>query len=328
MKTKKQLVLLVVSLLISAMAINGCTKETEENENTNDNTNNLGSINLTPNKTNVTPFEVIAITAEDYAFEKEVYYGSIGERNIELKKDGENKLLFLMPSISGGDQLLKFIIDEENYEIQFNITALATVDNPEEVISGYKEEISSMIDDIKDLNNSSILHVAEHNIQIVEDYLTDFDEAYATSTDEEKQELAQFMVANPGLFDFDSFDFEILNDSLTIGLKDFIAWDQRLTNDMKYFTGLIIATAATITLFNGALLSGNPILITITSAALLTEFLLVYDHTETILNRCYKPFEFDIENELEKTNGEYDKDVEYILAIDATYRTLYEGDQE
>ncbi len=115
-----------------------------------------------------------------------------------------------------------------------------------------------MVDTIDYLNSVSDLNVSKQNLQLIKSYLDYFDQANATATDYEKQELTYDMQVNPELFDLSYFNFQILNDSLNIGSKEFVARDKKLNRDMQYFTGLIIATGTTIGISNGASYSGNP----------------------------------------------------------------------
>lgn len=289
---------------------------------------NPEQIAIYSDKYNVTPFETIRLTADDYTFSNDVYYATIADTDIELRKITDNQIMFMMPTISSGNQILTFDIDGLEYELEFIVSVLPIVPNPEEVITEYKQEISNMVDTIEYLNSISGLNVSEQNLQLIKNQLSEFEQANATATDAEKQELAQFMQLNPDLFDLSYFNFQILNDSLDIGTRDFVAWDKRLTRDMQYFTGLIITTGATIVIFNGTLYSGNPFLIGAATLALATEFILVFDQTETMLNRSYKPFELDILNEQKiAINIEFENDVQFMLGIDATYRTLYNNDE-
>ena len=284
------------------------------------------TITLSQDKTQVTPFEIVTITAADYTFSNDVYYATIADKDIELKKTTDNQLMYMMPYITSGNHKLVLTIDDVEYNIGFDINSPAPISNPEEVIDSYKQNVVVAFDTLKYMNQVYNLQIESQNLQVIENYLTDFDQAYASATEDEKQELAQFMQANPYLFDFSNFDYSFFNDSLNTS-KDFVKWDQKLTRDMQYYTGLVIATGATVVLFNGALVSLNPLAIFITGGALLTEVYLLKSQTSTILNRSYKPFEFEISNELRSQTVEFDNDVEYILGIDGTYRTLYNNDQ-
>lgn len=285
-------------------------------------------LELTIDKTNVTPFEAITITSSNYTFLNDMYPGIIADRDIEMRKTADNKLMFMMPSISSGSQTLSFNLAGHDFNIEFTIDALPVVDNPEVIITDFKQEMSNMVDTIEYLNSISGLNVSEQNLQLIKTYLAEFNQANTTATDAEKQELAQFMQVNPELFDLGYFNFQILNDSLVVGSRSFVAWDKKLTRDMQYFTGLIIATGATIGIFNGTLYSGNPFLIGAATLALATEFVLVFDQTETMLNRSYKPFEIDFLNgQKSATNIEFENNIPFILGIDASYRTLYNNDE-
>ena len=199
----------------------------------------------------------------------------------------------MMPYIPEGERIFEMVIEDVTHEVFFTIDPLEEIDNPEEIIMDYKENVEEAFIELKSMNEKYNLQLDPDNLSIIESYLADFNQSYTSATADEKQELAQFMKANPDLFDFSHFDYSIFDDSLNTN-RDYISWDQKLQSDMNYFVGLVIATGATIGIFNGALASLNPIAIAISGAALLTEVVLLKSHVKTMLNRTYKPFEFDL----------------------------------
>jgi hypothetical protein len=281
---------------------------------------------LYPDNYSVSPFETVLLTIEEYSFTDNEYWGSIYGEDVLLIKVNDSQLTFMMPFIPEGERVFEMIIEDVTHDIDFNIIPLEEVENPDEIITNYKNNVASAFDELKNMNELHDLQIELENLQIIENYLNEFEANYSAATEMEKQELAQFMNANPELFDFSHFDYSIFNDSLNAN-RDFVKWDQKLTSDMNYFTGLVIATGATIGIFNGALLSLNPIAIGISGAALLTEAMLLKSHVKTMLNRTYKPFEFYISGELRSNTIEFSNDTEYYLGIDGTYRTLYNNDQ-
>lgn len=279
-----------------------------------------------PTNYSVTPFETVILTIEEYYFAENEYWGSIYGKDIQLIKVKDNQLTFMMPFIPEGERIFEMVIEGATHDIVFNINPLEEIDNPEEVILQYKENVVTAFDELKGMNDKYNLQLDPDNLKIIENYISDFNQSYSSATTEEKQELAQFMKANPGLFEFNHFDYSIFNDSLNAN-RDFVNWDQKLQSDMNYFVGLVIATGATIGIFNGALVSLNPIAVSISGAALLTEVFLLKSHVKMMLNRTYKPFEFDITGELRSNTVEFENNITYQLGIDADYRTLYKNDE-
>ncbi len=281
---------------------------------------------VTADKYSVEPFETVTLTIDEYVLTDDLYYAQIYDKDIELVKISDSQLTFMMPFIPDGERILEWVIDGVSHEIDFTIIPLEEIDNPEEIIMDYKQNVEDAFTELKSMNDKYNLELDQSNLAIIENYIVDFNQNYSSATADEKQELAQFMKANPDLFDFSHFDYSVFDDSLNTN-KDFVKWDQKLQSDMNYFVGLVIATGATIGIFNGALATLNPFAIGISGAALLTEALLLKSHIKTMLNRTYKPFEFDIANELRTNTIEFSNDTEYILGIDGTYRTLYNNDQ-
>ncbi len=282
-------------------------------------------VDIQADKLTVTPYELVTLTAIDYEFDNQSYDGSLGDKNITLIRTSPATLAFMVPD-AVGEQSARFSLNDTEYEIAINVNKAHQISNPESLIEQRYQDVENAFDTLQHLNQMYNLQIDEQNIQVIRNYLADFEEKYKNSTAEEKQQLAQFMAANPDLFDFSNFNFDWFSDSLNTS-RDFVAWDRKLTSDMNYFVGLVIATGATVGLFNGALVSLNPFAIAITGGALLTEVYLLKSHVKTMLNRAYKPFEFDLENNL-RSNVTFENDVEYYLGIDATYRTLYNGDKQ
>ena len=281
---------------------------------------------ISPDRYDVSPFETVTLTIDEYYFSEDSYYGEIYDKEVQLIKLSGTQLTFMMPFVPEGERILEFILEDVTHDIEFTIQTLEEIQNPDEVITTYKDNVIEAFDELKNMNQLYNLEIEPQNLQVIEKYISDFNNAYSSATAYEKQELAQFMNANPDLFDFSNFDYSLFNDSLNTS-RSFVKWDQRLTHDMQYYTGLVIATGATVALFNGALVSLNPFAIAITGAALVVEVVLLKQQSITILNRSYKPFEFDINNELRSGIVEFENNIEYLLGIDATYRTMYKNDQ-
>ena len=297
-----------------------------EIDNILDENNNSYQYAISADNYTVTPFTTVTLNIEEYIFPEESYHGEIYGKDVELVKVTDTQLKFMMPYVPEGERVLEFIIEDVTHDVLFTIIALDEIENPDEIITNYRDNVIEAFEGLKTMNQQYNLDIEAQNLQVIEDYISDFNTDYASATAEEKQELAQFMNANPDIFDFSHFDYSIFDDSLTRS-RGLIQWDQKLTGDMNYFTGLVIATGATTAIVNGALASLNPFAITISIAALAIEVALLKSHVKAMMKRTYKPFEFDINYEIKSSIVEFDNNVSYQLGIDATYRTLYQNDQ-
>jgi len=284
------------------------------------------SLSLYPDKSDASPFEQVTITAIDYNFPQESYLATIGGKEITLTRTSSSQLVFTMPFVSG-NQVLYLVVDDITYSFDFQVKELEPIANPDEQINTFKQDVEGIINEVEQMIQQGELQIPAEHMQVLQNQKLAFEQLFASATADQKQEVAQFIKANPGFFSFDHIRLQQFNDSLNTS-RAFVAWDQQLTDDMRYFTGLVIATGATIGIFNGTLYSGNPFLIGAATLALVTEFVLVFDQTGTMLTRSYKPFEFDLNNELRATVVEFENDIPYQLGIDATYRTLYKNDKE
>jgi len=319
MKVLKKLFPIVFLFATLSITNSGCDTLLKEGEDPTQ------SLSLYQDKTEVSPFEQVTITAIDYGFLQETFPAAIGGKEITLTR-ASNQLVFTMPFVAGA-QVLDLVVDDVTYSFDFLVNELEPIANPDELINAYKQNVEGLINEVEQMIQLGELQIPAEHMQVLQNQKLAFEQSFASATADQKQEVAQFIKANPGFFNFEHIQLQQFNDSLNTS-RNFVAWDQQLTDDMRYFTGLVIATGATIGIFNGTLYSGNPFLIAAATLALATEFVLVFNQTETILTRSYKPFEFDLNNELRASVVEFENDIPYQLGIDATYRTLYKNDQQ
>ena len=314
----KELITSIFAPLILGLFVfitSSCEKETAIEED------NPGS-DIVADKTDVAPYEIIKLTSSDFIFTADYYDAFISDYEIQLLRVDDQTLTFMMPNVPTGEQMLLLDLSGNSFEIVFNINALTEINNPDTYFNEYKTDLRNMLDTLMQLDNQQFNAVST-NMDLAEAYMSDFESAYQSATNEQRIEFVQMMEANPEIFDF-TIDLHDFNDSLFTGTKDFVKWDKQLESDSRYFVGLVIATAATIGIFDGVLLTGNPIAIGITGAAIVVEFTLILDQADKILTSSYAPFQFAVDNEL-KNNLTFDCDVSN-LNVNAQYRTLYSGD--
>ncbi len=320
MKFLKNILPIVFLFVMLSVTNSGCDTLFEEDEDPTQ------SLSLYQDKSEVSPFEQVTITAIDYNFYQERYSSAIGGKEIVLTRTTSTQLVFTMPFVSGS-QVLDLVVDDVTYSFDFLVNELEPIANPDELINTYKQNVEGIINEVEQMIQQGELQISAEHMLVMQNQKLAFEQSFAAATADQKQEVAQFIKSNPGFFNFDHIHLQQFNDSLSVNRAS-VRWDQQLTEDMRYFTGLVIATGATIGIFNGTLYSGNPFLIGAATLALATEFVLVFDQTGTMLTRSYKPFEFDLNNELRASVVEFENDVPYQLGIDATYRTLYKNDQQ
>ena len=285
---------------------------------------NPEQITIYSDKFNVTPFETITLTADDYAFSEESISGSIDNNDIVLQKVSENQMVFIMPYLNNGNHILIFVIDDIEYEIEFEVTAPEPIENPNEIIDNGKQKIIAGFDNLVFLNEKYNLQISQQDMNKVVDLLSQFDQEMSLASDSDRQQLAYFMNANPDLFDYSEFDFDIFNDSLNTS-RDSEYWDKLFTRDAARFTILFVATVATVEAFVATL--AVPSFVTlIGAAAIIVEVKLLVAYKNRILNNAYMPHLLEL-NENKSRAVEYLNNEEYILGIDASYRSLYKNDK-
>ena len=287
-------------------------------------------VTLIADKTNVSPFELVTITADDYTFTNTEYNATIETKDIKLVKDEENNLVFMMPSIPGGSQTLSLMLDETEYQIEFNINALPVVENPTEVINTYKQNLYDALDTINYVNTLQGAQISSENIQLIETYLSDFEQALSSASQGEKQELAQFMQRNPEMFNYSNFEFYSINDSLYTGTKSTTEWDKLITRDSRRFVALVITTGVTIYVVQGSLMSANPLIAIGAGVALAVEFVMVLNQAEQTIHSSYKPFVLSVfSDDLKSTKSSltFNNNEAVQINIEAEYRSLYNADK-
>lgn len=272
-------------------------------------------------------FETVVLRIEDHSFASSSYQADIGDKIVNLTKISDQELSFMMPYIEGGFQFLNFHFEDYKYEIEFQVKSFEIIDNPSSIIDEQKAQFDLVYDSVLYAQEEGILNISAQNIQTLAVLKEDFEQKYTSATEEEKQELAQLMQANPGFFDLNHINLQQFNDDLSQKLREEY-WEDLLTDDQEYITALVIATSASIVMFNGTLYSGNPFLIAAMTLAIATEFILILDQVETMWDRTYKPFDLELSEDKKSLVLEFDNHIEYQLGIDASYRSLYKNDQQ
>jgi len=318
---------IITSLLIFCGIIlfqTSCNNE-EDKLDTPDEPEVVETVLLNANKTSVTPYELITLTSTNYIFTKDLYSATIASTIIDIVKGEGNELTFMMPNLPAGTQTLNILFDDKEGKLNFTIISLPVIINPITVIENYKINLDNAIDTLRFLNSQSD-HISDQNIQIFESYISDFEQALTTATEEEKQELAQFMQVHQTLFDFSNFYIWESSDSLYVG-KSSIELDKLFSVDQKVFVSQVIFTGITIAVVKGSLLTGNAITGLISASALFFQFYMVLDKAEIVISSSYKPFVIGISDYLDsKGKIIFKNDVDTTIQFEASYRTLYKND--
>lgn len=282
---------------------------------------------ISSDRYNVVPFETVTLTINEYYFSEDSYYGEIYDKEVLLIKISDTQLTFMMPLVPEGERILEFILEDVKHDLTFTILTLEEIDNPDEIITTYQNNIVEAFNELKVLNQQQNTGIEPENLQVIDQLLEDFNQGFSNATEDEKQELAQIMKANPELFDFKLYDYSQFNDSMQTS-KDYISWDRQLSRDAALYAGVVIAGVLTVNTFVASIKIFNPWVFGISAAALVVEYTAIKYLHNKILTTAYKPFQFDIDGELRTDIIEFENETEYILGIDATYRTLFKDDQQ
>lgn len=278
-------------------------------------------------KYEVQVFESVTLFIDDYNFSTDQYSAIIADKEVLLRRISNQELSFMIPYIEGGLQYMYFNFEGTDYEIEFQINSSEIIESPSAVIDEQKTQFDLVYDSLLYAQQEGILSISTQNLQTLASLKSDFEQQYTNATEEEKQELAQLMQANPNFFDLSHIHLHQFDDDLSQKLRNDY-WEDQLNDDQEYITALVMATAASIVMFNGTLYSGNPFLIAAMTLAIATEFILILDQVETMWDRTYKPFDLELSEDKKSLVLEFDNHIEYQLGIDASYRSLYKNDQQ
>ncbi|MFA4853375.1 MAG: Ig-like domain-containing protein [Bacteroidales bacterium] len=194
MKRSKSILkwLLVLSFLF--VTINSCNKESSQ-----------PSIQVTPEKTDVLPREIILLNT-NHDLTADYYDGAVGEIIVRFNCQGKN-LSFMVPALPKGQTSGKLTIDSKEYQFTINIL--------EEPFIGDVNTFFLNIDSIN-ARNLNILYsrmdtLIAHGLidpvkanadkQILQENHAEALSEFANLTQAEKEDLAKYMAANKGWMD-------------------------------------------------------------------------------------------------------------------------------
>ena len=134
---------------------------------------------VTSDKYSVEPFETVTLTIDEYVLTDDLYYAQIYDKDIELVKISDSQLTFMMPFIPDGERILEWVIDGVSHEIDFTIIPLEEIDNPEEIIMDYKQNVEDAFTELKSMNDKYNLELDQSNLAIIENYINDFNQNFS-----------------------------------------------------------------------------------------------------------------------------------------------------
>ncbi|XMO85941.1 hypothetical protein AAFN75_14215 [Algibacter sp. AS12] len=282
----KKIFLIFISILLF-----GCSEDEQNPETTI-----KESFNLTTENSSVMPLGFVIVNT-DVPLSQDTYSGKFGNQEIELKKSSDNELVFLIPEINQGNQLLELTIGNKSGNLDFQVLN-NDVQNIEQVIANevitpfnsFNNEITNLLN--SNVYNEEITTQLETSQLILNNYLTQLSQI----SNDEKREVARFFNANP-IFTTDYLNLEKRNSSFNP------AWDCLRDNKAK----IVLTSVGIVAFVKIIVLSGSTPIGPIAAAVGVTGGIyaavsIVSAINESVLDECFLP----IENLLNDSEGNSD----------------------
>jgi len=180
MKFVKNLLPTVLLMAILSVTNSGCETLFGDDEDPTQ------SIDVYLDKSDVSPFEQVTITAIAYDFPQESYMATIGGKDITLTRTTSNQLVFTMPFIAG-NQVLVVVLNEVSYSFDFMVNELEPIANPDELISTYQQSVAGVIAEVEQMIQQGELQISVEHMQVLKNQKSTFDQSFASATTDQKR---------------------------------------------------------------------------------------------------------------------------------------------
>lgn len=174
-----------------------CSSE-DSAENVNEQEQENATFSLIVENEAVIPFQYVKVTSSDIVFNQNEYTGSLGGNEIQLSKLSDNELIFSIPDVEAGSQVLSLTVDNRVGQLNFQISSnqvqqVNEVLNTEllDPLNEFSQNINTLLSD----GNISI--AATQRLNTAHTMLDDFLQKFNSLSDAEKLEIARFYNANP-----------------------------------------------------------------------------------------------------------------------------------
>lgn len=282
---KKALLILISILLFSCSEEDNSVTEQQEN------------FNLTSETSSVMPLRYVIVNT-DIILTENTYNGNLGGEEIELTKSADNELIFIVPEIAQGNQLLEVTIGDQigalSFEVLNNeVQDIDQVINDEVVtpLNAFNDEISTLLN--TNVYNQDVTDQLETSQLILSDYFTKLSQISAA----EKREVARFFNANP-IFTSDFLNLD------NRGVNSNPAWDCLRDNKVLIVSAAVgIAAFVKLVVITGSTSPPGPLIAGVgVIAGVYAAVSIVSAINENVLNECFLP----VENLLNDSDGNTD----------------------
>jgi hypothetical protein len=156
---------------------------------------------ITVDKPIVNQFEVAYLTPANITFNQTEYLGNIAGQTVNIVLSGQ-KLLFLVPEISPGEQKLTTTIEGIDYSINLTINQAAVIENPAVFVNGMFHDLNLTIGSIGSridtLVKYGLINGTDEKLflQVVKDSLTFYNEQFLLLSSENQAYAAKVLHEN------------------------------------------------------------------------------------------------------------------------------------
>ncbi len=185
---KKTLLILLAILTFGCSSEDNLTDEQEQQEEI---------FTITTEENSVTPLRYVIVNT-NISLSQNTYSGTFGGQEIELTKSSENTLIFTVPEVSEGNQLLELTINNKNGIIDFYVSNNIIQDVNEVLNTELLNPLNELNQNIDELiTDTSLSQEVIASLTSANQMLDDFFTKFNTLSNEEKLEAARFYNANP-----------------------------------------------------------------------------------------------------------------------------------
>jgi len=324
---KKKVLFLTISLFIF-LIINSCKRDEEAKQN------DIESINLTTNKNEYAPYEIITITSEQSIFPDSTIKAKINNVEVELLADGNNAA-FLLPEFANGTYELTFSLADKNYSVPIKIAVLTNVLTPNEYFTEINVNINAKISELNgyisqlQLNggDATQIQALKNDVVLFQNNMNNFSSQYNTLSAGDKLIFAKTIAANKPLIDEYNALISSFNESTSVlkGIQSVDNFESQVEVAMGKFVASKILTISLIPKIILCVSVGsfiNPVAGMGLAIVFIASAITTANDAEDLVNKSLKPFEFITES------GEsiFQTGMEKPEKVSVKYRSLIDSD--
>jgi len=317
--------------VITAVIFNSCSKDDEGTK----------PISFSTEKSQYAPYEIVTITSSVNLFTSKSFVAKINDVEVMVGTD-ENIASFVLPNLPNGNYDVIFSVNENNYSVPINITALSNISSADQYFNEIQSDINQNINDLnsqitqleQNSSNPNEYENLKNDVLKYTNLLNDYTTSYNNLSDIDKQEFAKTMASNiASLEEYNTLtsDFESSNSSLRMAqsIQDYEAGVE--VSKIAYLKSVAWTVGHIPFMIGSAKLIASPnpwvsVGAALATGIIFTNYCINLDKTITatgkLVTKSIKPFE----NIAQTDDMIYDSGVETDSDNQIRYRSLINSD--